>query len=190
VNRIVFFNVAWMKEYRGITPQDIPVHGGSYIRTHGHGAEVFNFQPYAGKMYGFVEAGWKPALRCINITRLGAVKSAESISGILAVWVARCSALGETVVVGWYKDATVYRERQILSEGLNRMLPNGKLAEYFVVADADEQNWCRIPENIRTFSINRGKGGIGQKNIWYAESPCGEETKSKVLEYIQNWHRC
>lgn len=185
MSKVVFFNVAWMKEYKGVTSDDIPVHGGKYIENHGYGSEVYNFQPFRGRMYGFVEAGWKPKLRCIDITKLGASKWDQSVPGILVVWVARHPHSPRTLLVGWYKNATVYRERQKPPEGSNRKLPDGEDASYF--AEADEQNCYLMPADRRDFSIPRGKEGLGQKNIWYAHSRLGRKIRTEVLEYISKW---
>lgn len=183
MEKIVFFNIAWMKDYKGVTPNDIPVHGGKYIKDNKYGGEIYNFQVYEGKMYGFVEAGWKPKPRCINIVRLGALKRQDSIGNVLVIWVARSCNESGTFVVGWYKDATVYRERQPAPEGSNRGLPGGEDAPYF--AEADEYNCYCIPPNGRDFPVPRGECGFGQKNIWYAESQLGKKTKAEVLKYIK-----
>ncbi len=187
MERVVVFNIAWMKKYEGLTAHDVPVHGGAHIRGHGYGLDVYNFLPYRGKMYGFVEAGWKPKLCCINITRLGASKQAESVSDILVVWVARHCDKPQTLVVGWYNNATVYRERQQAPVGSNRKLPDGTDAPYFV--EADRHNCARIPVANRGLEVPRGtKGALGQKNIWYLDSPLGKQFKSKLLEYVTRWH--
>jgi len=184
MSKVVFFNVTWMKWYKGVTPHDVPEHGGSYIENHGYGAEVFNFQPFKGWMYGFVEAGWRPKCR-IRIERLGALKRGQSVQGILVVWVARSPHTRCTQVVGWYKNATVYRERQKTPKGSNRILPNGDEVPYF--AEADEHDCYLIPAGDRSFTIPRGGQGLGQKNIWYAESQLGSKTKDLVIEYIRNF---
>ncbi len=114
-----------MERYQGIA-EDKAMHGGRYVEERGYGGEIFNFQPFGDKMYGFVEAGWNP-LKCINIARLGAPRSAPAISGILVIWVAKQSYGKKTLVVGWYKDATVYKERQKPPVGSNRKEPEGEM---------------------------------------------------------------
>ena len=47
-NRMIFFNTAYMKYYQGNWNVDVPVNGGSFIKTHRWGGEVFNFLPYEG----------------------------------------------------------------------------------------------------------------------------------------------
>lgn len=198
MDKIVFFNIACMKRYEGITGDDKPMHGGSYVEEHGYGAEVYNFQPFGDELYGFVEAGWRPRPKHINITNLGAQRSENSISGVLVIWVAKQSRGKRTLVVGWYKDATVYKGRQKPPVGSNRKEPDGGDAPYFVTAN--KRDCLLIPWRERGnelgFEVERaaqrvakGKhdGGIGQSNIWYAKDVYGAAIKPKVLEYIAKW---
>ncbi|MFC1865135.1 hypothetical protein ACFLYB_00265 [Chloroflexota bacterium] len=187
MDRMVVFNVAWMKKYEGVTPNDVPVHGGAYVNLNGYGSEVYNFLPHNGKMYGFVEAGWKPILCRINITKLGASKHAQSVSNITVVWVARHRIKPETLVVGWYKNATVFRERQKAPLNSNRKLPDGRDAIYFV--EADKCDCARIPFTNRDILVPRGvEGGLGQKNIWYLDSRLGKTFKTNLFAYISKNH--
>ncbi len=187
MQKIIFFRIAWMKEYRGVTINDVPRHGGEYVERRGYGGEVYNFQPYQGKVYGFVEAGWKPKPRRINIARLGASKHKDSVGDVLVVWVARSCSESGTFVVGWYKNATVYKVRQEPPQGANRKLPNGEDALYF--AEADEFNSCLIPWNKRDFPIGMGEGLFGRHSIWYADSQQGAKIKASILEYIKKWEK-
>ena len=41
--RILFCNIAWMKEYRGITEEDTAVNGGSYVNETNDANEAYNF---------------------------------------------------------------------------------------------------------------------------------------------------
>lgn len=59
--KILFCNIAWMKYYKGVQDYDIPVNGGSHIKEHKDGGEVFNFDPVEDEAdgcsyyYGYVE---------------------------------------------------------------------------------------------------------------------------------------
>ena len=142
MDKIVFFNIACMKKYQGLVG-DMAVHGGDYVNQHGFGGEIFNFQHFRDKMYGFVEAGWKPELKCINITKLGARRTDQSVSDILVIWVARHPENKKTVAVGWYENAKVYRERQRPPANSQRRQPDGQDAPYFV--EAEKENCLLIP---------------------------------------------
>ena len=52
--KVVFCEVAWMKQYRGVTDDDKPMNGGKYIEENGDGGEVYNFKPCNRKCYGYV----------------------------------------------------------------------------------------------------------------------------------------
>lgn len=53
--RILFCNIAWMKEYRGNEDgKDTPLNGGSYVDETGDAHEKYNFAPVnmeGGKAY-------------------------------------------------------------------------------------------------------------------------------------------
>lgn len=195
MDKIVFFNIAWMKRYQGLVG-DSAVYGGSYVNQHGFGAEIFNSQHFRDKMYGFVEAGWKPP-KCINITKLGARRADQSVSDILLIWVARQPYGEKTLVVGWYENAKVYRARQKPPANSHRKQPDGHDAPYCV--EAEKGNCLLIPQNMRDFQILRATdlipagqknaGGIGQSNIYYAQDWYGNQVKPRVLEYVAMWKR-
>jgi hypothetical protein len=192
-NRMVFFNTAYMREYKGQWQIDRPINGGSFISQNGWGGEVFNFQPYKGTMYGYVEPGVVVAggsqRRKINISRLGrapGIKNLPYVSGVLVIWVARPPRSDESVMVGWYENATVYRESQKFLADPGRILPYGSY-EHFAVAK--ESDYRLLPEGRRTLNIPRGAGAFGRSNIWYADSPLGKEIKNRVINFIDKWKR-
>ena len=53
--RILFCNIAWMKYYNGITHDDKPVNGGSWVKENENAIECLNFTPYNDRIYcGYV----------------------------------------------------------------------------------------------------------------------------------------
>jgi hypothetical protein len=90
-NKMIFFNTAYMKKYQGNWNVDVPINGGAFIKQNGWGGEVFNFQPFEGIMYGYVEPGLVAIgsrQRDINISRLarpGEKKIGSQISEVLVV---------------------------------------------------------------------------------------------------------
>jgi len=192
-NKMVFFNIAWMREYKGNWAIDVPVNGGSFIKENSWGGEVYNFQPFNGMMYGYVEPGVverNGPRRRINISRLvdrpSLIKSSPYLSGVLVVWVAMPKNGREPLVVGWYRNATLYRNAQIPPEKSKRELPNhNNPGEYF--ASAREQDCVLIPPEDRILKLPRKGEGFGRSNLWYAQTDIGEITKDKVLRFIQSW---
>lgn len=192
-NRMVFFNIAWMREYQGNWILDKPVHGGSFIGEKGWGGEVYNFQPFDGMMYGYVEPGAVERdgpQRRINISRLvtrpSLIKNPPYASGVLVVWVATPENGRHPLVVGWYKDARLYRSAQTPPQESIRKLPNhNNPGKYF--ASAREQDCVLIPPEGRTQQLPRKGEGLGHSNLWYAQTDSGETTKDNVLRFIQDW---
>lgn len=164
-----------MQKYNGIKGDSIE-RGGSHNETEvGH--EVCNFAAVGGNVYGYVRPTGK-----IKIEKLGAGKEDESVSGVTVIWTASPES-GGTAVVGWYKNATVYREYQTLPKrtGLQK---NNKLKSYHIVAS--ENDATLLPPDERTLLIPRGvKGGIGQSNVWYADSPESKKHVTRVTKLIE-----
>jgi hypothetical protein len=182
---VVFLRVGWMDRYEGIAGGDTISGGGSYIAEHGFGHEIFNYLPFRNKVYGFVQArGPKrnPADGKINLFRLGAEANDESVSGVLAVWVATAPSAG-AFVVGWYRNATVYGTRQPPPAGSARRHADEDIGYYVTASRKDA---VLLPPDERVFSIpQKGKGEFGQSNIWYADDPATHrQLRLDVLRYV------
>lgn len=95
--------------------------------------------------------------------------SAERLGGATVVWVARRPE-GGTVVVGWYRNASVYREMMPFSPEM----PKGRRFEWGSSTVARAGEAVLIPAEERWFSNPRATherpGGIGQANVWNAEA--------------------
>jgi hypothetical protein len=180
MERMVFFNIGWMKGYDG--PEGVPIEGGGrFPEEKGYGYEMFNFREVEGYCYGYTSGVGGGGL---NIDRLGARAEDESVSDILVVWVANdpAHAVG-SVVVGWYRDATVYRSYQE-GRGLNRTYKG----ECFGYRARAKRTGCRLllPDE-RLFRIPRareGKHGIGQANVWYADESHHARLRRDVWSYV------
>lgn len=172
--KILFCNVGWMRDYNGITGDSIE-RGGSY-NNKAIGHEVCNFSSIGGKVFGYVQPTGQ-----IKIERLGADKNASSISGVTVVWTAG-PKIGGTAVIGWYKNATVYRYYQEL-QNRKKIQKKNKLTHYRIEARAEDTTL--LPPEERDLLIPRAvKGGIGQSNVWYADSPESKVHVQRVLNLI------
>ena len=185
--KMVFLRVGWMHRYRGITGGDTISGGGAYVTEHGYGHEVFNFQPFKEAMYGYVQPPghherWMNGK--INLSRLGASAKDKSVSDVLVVWVAT-SPSGGAFVVGWYRNATVYREWQSAPLGAARRYSDTDCG-YYVTASIKDA--VLLPPDERVLSIpQRGRGGFGQSNIWYADNRADHRRlRLDVLRYIES----
>lgn len=180
--KIIFCDIAWMKEYKGTSKDDIPRNGGKFVKENNDCCESTNFLDLNHKCYGFVENRGQT----IHIEKLdGKCKNKDSIDGVTVVWVATDGI--SCKIVGWYKNATIYRHYK------NTIAPvmNYEYLQYYIKADA--KDCYLIPEGDRNFVVPRapkkGKGkGIGQRHIWYADSSYAQnEFIPKVLAYIKNY---
>ena len=183
MDRIIFLNTGWMKNYQGLEDDSI-TDGGSFVQQYNNGetddyppCEIRNFQPYEGYMYGFVRVGGS-----INIERLGASRRDNSIDGVLVIWVAKSPSDG-TVIVGWFKKAIVYRDCQLPPEGSDRKREGRREWGHRVIEKKED---CRLlPIEHRILSVPRGrKGAMGQSNVWYADKPENNAFRQRVQEFI------
>ncbi|WP_427339599.1 DUF3883 domain-containing protein [Caloranaerobacter sp. DY30410] len=176
MRKMIFLNIGWMKNYKGIFQDEIKG-GGAFVEKHGYGHEIFNFLPFKGYVYGYVQAK-----DSININRLGALDNDECIEDVLVIWVSKHPS-GGTYIVGWYNNATVYRWWQSPPKNSNRVY-NDEEFGYFVKAKEEDAVLLSIDE--RVFKIPRGKGGMGQSNVWYADKDEHQHLRKEVLNYISN----
>ena len=182
--RILFCNIAYMNHYEGNIERDIPKGAGSWVKKHADAHEKWNFLNVDGKCYGFVQN--KGSFRIEHFE--GISSTAESANDVTIIWCAPKNK-DKTVIVGWYKKATVFRDYVPTMvtpiTGIERV--------YFCQANADD---CfLLAEEERVFEIPRasveGTGhGFGQQNYWYAESKFArEELIPNVMEYITEKHK-
>ena len=135
--KMIFLNIGWMGNYEGYKHQtDKIVGGGDYVRTHGTGHEVCNFLNVSGKVFGHVETIRGEVDRKIQlIDKLGG-KNQDSIEDITVIWTATHPINGRGYVVGWYKHARVYRQRQHSDKYISKQHKLDGVKTYMVEADA------------------------------------------------------
>lgn len=183
---LIICRVAYMKYYNGITEDDIPVNGGSYVAENNDAAEKYNFHCYEdGNCYIFVETKYKPGhtaeegfAKSIAIEQIdSSYKHKDSIENVRVVLMAFSPTLRKNVVVGWYDNVTVYRNRIIE--------PDKTYVMKCSFADAH-----LIPEEERVFEVPRARGneyGIGQSNFWYIQKvTAARGYEDKLVEYISS----
>lgn len=176
-----------MNNYVGITDDDKPKYGGSWVAENEDAHEKFNFLDYNGRCYGYCPF----KANQINLDRIvGAAYKEEKIDDVLVIWTAKKDELGTRVIVGWYEHATVYRRwQEINTYGFH--LQQDFFPYYFT--DAAAKDCYLLPEDKRTFIVpnasKEGTGhGMGQSPVWYADSEFArKEFVPKVLEYIMKY---
>ena len=179
--KLVFCNIGWMENYKGQGVYGDLIEGGGAHNDDNVGYEVCNFLEVGDQVYGYVETGGS-----INLERITArKKEGETISGVTVVWTAKRPKVG-TVIVGWYKNATVHRNPI-------QWLKDKKSAYYNILASVNDTTL--LPINEREFSIPRKKPGfMGKKNIWYANKDylkvkheVNHEVKNKVDREVKQF---
>lgn len=192
--RILFCKVSCMKYYKGASDKDIPYNGGSYVAEHGYGHEEYNFEPVDfddEKTYclGFVETkstlrSQRNELHIENISGCEMMKNDEFIEDVLVVWCATTD-LNETSIVGWYKNATVFRNYE------EQEFENGYIQHFNVIAE--KNNCVLLPEEQRHRHIwdapvaKKRTYGFGQSMIWYAREEKAQTYISKLVMNINGY---
>ncbi|MCH5244780.1 MAG: DUF3883 domain-containing protein, partial [Lentimicrobiaceae bacterium] len=169
---ILFARIGWMIHYTGNTSFDKITGGGAYPDEKKH--EVFNFQNLNGFCYGYVQ----PPGNNIELCRINKQlkKTDNFIENVLVVWVSRRTAGSK--IVGWYKNATVYRTYQTLDSKLSKYRNN---YGYYIKAKYSD---CKLLEHDeRIFDVS---GLFGRAQIRHIDSNNIGFCK-KVITYIRNF---
>jgi tetratricopeptide (TPR) repeat protein len=161
---VLFCKIPWMKYYNGITDEDKPKNGGNYIKE--NGGECYTFQDYNGKCYGSIMLYGDMNLESYFKEDK---KNDDFLKDILVVWVATDDR-NETRIVGWYKNATIYRKEQFVESFTNEEF-NLYYSIYALAKDC-----YLLPEEQRIFPIQSTE-----------QTKNATELIPKIIEYIENY---
>lgn len=160
--RLICFNIGWMERYDG---SGTLISGFKYVRENKTGEEISNFVNRNGYCYGNVPVRYRDGQSVsLHLERIGASKKAVSVEGVTVVFFARHPERQVACVVGWYRNAVVYRKEQ-------REILDGQKVKYSAKARAEDCVCLKVHE--RSFAIPSGhvvKGGYGQGTMWYADA--------------------
>jgi hypothetical protein len=179
--RAIFARVGWMHFYNGsVLGDERPIGGGSYNKKKiGH--EVYNFRDTDSQLYGY----FQPVMssHSIALERIDPdAEDEERLSRVLVIFVAPHPE-GKQVVVGWYRDAEVFRNQIAQSPGK----PKG----FGHFCSAERHNCVLLPDENRRVEIPSGKGGFGQSNVCYALNADGtakhEPWIERVLTFVDDY---
>jgi hypothetical protein len=197
MKKIIFVRIADMKYYKGITANDRPVNGGSYVKETGDACEAYNFksEPFEKGDFclGFFQrignSKNKPIQMHIeNIPGCKGLKKENEVEDVIVVFCSKAPGKEGMTVVGFYKNAVAYRFEQFMP------FDNGYEQPFSFLAK--EEDCVLIPYNKRHKDLRwrvpqSGKCGMtfgfGRSNVWYAGSdPENEEETSYVERMIKN----
>ena len=182
--RILFCNIGWMNNYNGQTEDDRIENGGSFIDENGYGIEEYTFQNINGYYYGGTGLSGN-----MNIERIeGVNKDSSEAENVLVVWVAKKTNEENSRIIGWYKNATIYREFKEFDT-----LNNSRPVVYYRIKAKAEDGILLVPVE-RTFIMPRANKsedgiGMGRSNIWYADKEKAKPFIDKVVDYINGFNR-
>lgn len=127
LNRTLFCNVSWMKYYNGTTVNDKPYGGTEYVKTTKDAYEKINFKNFDGEyQYGFIETmhpkdstNFETDYKKFNLSNfVNEYNGEDNISGILVIFFARNPHNNDNFeIIGYYKNATIYKIRQFTPTG-------------------------------------------------------------------------
>jgi hypothetical protein len=196
---ILLLHCVNMREYEGYEP-DMYAGGFKYAALHGWGHEAFNFSVVNGRRYGHVEImprdmGNGPQPVSLRIENLGAAKGAAYAEGVLVVWTAPRRNGNGREVVGWYDNATVYRDRQEPKGSLKvarTFSPPGvtkpEICSYRVEAAAEDcQLLSREQRTLIIPSHAKGEKGVpGQMPAFYLSRQTSKKAEL-LIRKIRNF---
>ena len=182
--RVLFARVGWSEKYDGAKSKaERPIGGGSHNKKH-CGDEVHNFTKIDGRVYGFCQ----PAVnskRGINLERVQPGWNEDILPDVLVVFVAVHPKEGRQRVVGWYRNATLYRFHQ------RSLLPSRKKLHYSAVTKVGKA--VLLPVDRRDQRVPAGTGGIGQADICYLYKTDGRSKglrwPHEIINRIASHHR-
>lgn len=203
---VLFCNISWMENYLGENENDIPVNGGSHVKKHKTCNESVNFSPIivtTGNsdeeklmLLGSFETKSTngEVSNQTHIERINGCKAltrSNQADGVTVVWCATAPS-GSTRVVGWYKNATVYRYyKQMPMEE-----EDGFEWERWYNVSCDACNAVLLPTKERfneKWSVPRHNPlnpvpfGFGQANIWYADQEEAKDYVCRMIESIESY---
>lgn len=172
-----------------------------YVKENNDCGELFNFQSLKFRdkrmCWGFFEPGFTKGgydnggkQRRVAIERID--KSNESnicIDDVTVIWCAYIDELNHSSVIGWYKNAKIYRDVITLSAD---RFPGRGLPEFGYVhnVEAMAENCVLLPHSeimsCQWLSPRKKTDGIGfgQSNMWYAEEASAEAYVKEILKKI------
>lgn len=191
--RAIFARIGYMHYYSGSQKGDEkPQHGGSY-NIEGIGHELYNFKKTRRHLFGFFQPYEPPEESdnpvMVNMERIDPKNKAKDFAdNVLVIFVSKRKDYGQ-VIVGWYKDARVYREYQPSEKNMHRDDYRYNLQTAIGVS-------VLLPEDYRELKIPTGKGAFGRANIVYLSEIDGQERdleSSKfnwikdAIDYVENY---
>lgn len=175
--RVLFVRVGHMTFYAGSQPDDPrPIGGGAYNRKN-IGGEVYNFKDIGGNLYGYYQA---PSNRTA-LERIDPNCEDGSLDQVLVLFFATLPKTGGQVLVGWYKDATVFRESVSPLKSIGKQRGGGR---YNVSCTSDNGTLLPTWRREHFFKKTRSKKGrLGTSHVYYPYEENGERRDTSSSQF-------
>jgi hypothetical protein len=180
-----------MSFYDGIGSDKI-VNGGAYIKKNKFGGEVYNFRDSDNNCYGYVMK--RNGLLDLGRIDMNPEYNRDTMKNVTCVFVATHPKGGRRIV-GWYQNATVYSSYQEYEGNDRKIMTQPKdwdyddQVGYFATVHKKDVILLAEDERIDAPQVPNGKGGMGENNVWYADSDSGLNFREKVMEFIYDYTR-
>ena len=182
LGKILFCNIAEMTEYKGDLKNDPLYSEAEFVKKKKYGFELYNFlKREDGYIYGFVQ----PVGEGINLEKIDphTLDTDDFIDGVLVIFIAPKENVTGSYIVGWYKNATVFRYTRDYNVGK-------KDHSYNIKVEGENSVLIPLPERIRETHIIPPRGG----GTAYSYENIGEAKREEVLnnmrravQYVNNY---
>jgi HNH nuclease len=134
--------------------------GFAYSKENPYVHECFNFKNKNGYYYAYV-----PGMSSLNIQRIGANRSEDSISNVFVIFISKDEKSNARKIIGYYENATVLKKSH---KGPNIL--NGQNIYYLISSQKAKVFPVEKRPVIDGISSFKGSRGLfGQKAVWYPD---------------------
>lgn len=183
---VIFCFIAWMSNYCGAIQTDVPIWAGKRAlqgRTRSYFlGEVYNFLPLKHRnlgyrLFGDVQAGF-------NTPRLGGDDT--KAAGVTVIWCAADPRDGDRVkMVGWYKNATVFRSNQEIRKHLFAVDTKRIDNKFFKILCDPADGYVLHPEVRPSLPHTPGRSAAGR---WHSRSKSWKGDDNLTLKSaVKRW---
>ena len=184
MSKLLVLRVGFMEKYSG---PDIIKNGGAYVKQNQVGGEVFNFKPSRGKCYGYAMSRHWSGVNLEYFASGVSWEKDDEMTGVDVVFIAKRPGHGQ-VVVGWYRNATVFHKQYRVRRG---QIPGMQQNERYFLCTVDAINAHLLPEEERTFDVPYAPAGNrgfpGQSNVWYPKLNSDNENVTKFVNKLKKF---
>lgn len=189
-NPLLVLRIGWMegkRAYQGYQGEGAIQRGGKFVEEHGVGMEMWNFREEGGRFYGYAKIKNLAGVNLYRVVPDREWKIDDELHNVDIVFISSSGQGSGQVVVGWYKNATVFHKKYRDRRGSQRRGDWDKIM-YLCKVPAKDGTLLDAPD--RTFVVpmasEKNPGFIGRSHVWYADSERKKvvDFKKKLRKYI------